>query len=305
MLVQSVLHYLQPKPHGTYVDCTVGGGGHAQAIMDHVGGRCRFVGIDRDPQAVAAAGRALESFGDAVTIVQGNFRDLSTILDRLMIEHVDGILVDLGVSSHQLDTEERGFSYWEGTLDMRMGPDAHRTAAELIRDMEEEELAHILHVYGEERWAKRIAGAIVRRRRQKPIDTAPDLSEVIKGAIPAAARRKGPHPARRIFQALRIAVNDEMGALNDLLSQAVDRLVPGGRFVAISFHSLEDRMVKQAMAGQAKGCICPPEIPVCTCENRPKVKVLTRRPIVADPEEIETNPRARSAKLRAVEKVLS
>lgn len=304
VLLEEVLQFLEVRPGALYVDCTLGGGGHARAIMERSDGRARLIGIDRDPQAILAARQVLEPFGENVRIVQGNFKDLATLLDDVAAGQVDGILADLGVSSHQLDTAERGFSYHNEPLDMRMGPDAPHTAAELLEQLEEDELVHILRTYGEERWAHRIAKAIVRRRAQRPIQTATDLAEIVKHAIPAAARRSGPHPARRSFQALRIAVNDELAALRRFLSVAVERLAPGGRIVVISFHSLEDRIVKQAFLNEARGCICPPELPVCACHRTPRLHILTRKPVVATKDEIEANPRARSAKLRAAMRVL-
>lgn len=304
VLLEEVLQFLEVRPGALYVDCTLGGGGHARAIMERSDGRARLIGIDRDPQAILAARQVLEPFGENVRIVQGNFKDLATLLDDVAAGQVDGILADLGVSSHQLDTAERGFSYHNEPLDMRMGPDAPHTAAELLEQLEEDELVHILRTYGEERWAHRIAKAIVRRRAQRPIQTATDLAEIVKHAIPAAARRSGPHPARRSFQALRIAVNDELEALRRFLSVAVERLAPGGRIVVISFHSLEDRIVKQAFLNEARGCICPPELPVCACHRTPRLHILTRKPVVATKDEIEANPRARSAKLRAAMRVL-
>lgn len=304
VLLEEVLQFLEVRPGALYVDCTLGGGGHARAIMERSDGWARLIGIDRDPQAILAARQVLEPFGENVRIVQGNFKDLATLLDDVAAGQVDGILADLGVSSHQLDTAERGFSYHNEPLDMRMGPDAPHTAAELLEQLEEDELVHILRTYGEERWAHRIAKAIVRRRAQRPIQTATDLAEIVKHAIPAAARRSGPHPARRSFQALRIAVNDELEALRRFLSVAVERLAPGGRIVVISFHSLEDRIVKQAFLNEARGCICPPELPVCACHRTPRLHILTRKPVVATKDEIEANPRARSAKLRAAMRVL-
>ncbi len=304
VLVAPVLHYLRVRPGGVYVDCTLGGAGHARYILDQAGGAIKLVGIDRDPEALQAARERLEPYGQSVVTVQGNFRDLTRILDDLQIDRVDGILADLGVSSHQLDSLERGFSIRGEELDMRMGPDAAESALDLVNRLETTELAYILKAYGEERWADRIAREIVTHRTRQPIQTASELSEIIKMAIPAATRRHGPHPARRSFQALRIAVNDELGALKELLATAIDRLVPGGRLVVISFHSLEDRLVKRAFADAARGCVCPPQLPVCVCNERPLVKVLTRKPVLPDTDEVTENPRARSSKLRAVERVL-
>lgn len=306
VLVRSVVHFLNVQREGLFVDCTLGGGGHTEALLAAGGPGVRVIGIDRDPRALAAAKERLARWADRVQIMPGNFRYLPQILDSLGVEQVDGILADLGVSSHHVDVVERGFSYWgDGPLDMRMGPDAKRTAAELLAQLDEAELAKILREYGEERFAVRIAREIVAARRREPIVTAAQLVEVVKRAIPAAARRSGPHPARRTFQALRIAVNDELGALRDLLSGAVERLARAGRIVVISFHSLEDRIVKEAFAREARGCTCPPELPACVCGRRPRLRILTRKPVVADDEEIARNPRSRSAKLRAAECVLA
>ncbi|MBO2520550.1 MAG: 16S rRNA (cytosine(1402)-N(4))-methyltransferase RsmH [Clostridia bacterium] len=305
VLLEAVLEYLAPRPGGIYVDGTVGGGGHAAAILEAAGEGARLIGLDRDPEAIEAAGRRLAPFSQRVRLVQANFRALPQVLDAAGVARVDGILLDLGVSSHQLDREERGFSYWKDAyLDMRMGPDAPRTAAQLLAELEIGEIARILRDYGEERWAARIAQFIGEARKTRPIETAGQLVEIVKAAVPAAARRSGPHPARRTFQALRIAVNDELGALREVLESAVPRLSPGGRLVVISFHSLEDRIVKQRFAEEARGCTCPPELPVCRCGRRPRLKILTRRPVVPGPAEVAQNPRARSAKLRAAERVL-
>lgn len=305
VLLDAVIEHLKPKPGGVYVDATVGGGGHAAAILAAAGEGARLIGLDQDPEAIAAAQQRLLPYGERVTLVRTNFRMLEGALASLGIVRVDGILIDLGVSSHQLDREERGFSYWgDAPLDMRMGPDASKTAAELLAELDAGEIAQILRDYGEERWAARIARFIVEERERRPIQTAGQLVEIIKAAIPAAARREGPHPARRTFQALRIAVNDELGALQEVLEQGVRALQPGGRLVVISFHSLEDRIVKQYFATQARGCTCPPQWPVCRCGKTPAIKILTRRPVVPAQAEVEANPRARSAKLRAAERVL-
>jgi len=304
VLLDTVVEYLAPKTGGLYVDATVGGGGHAEAILAAERG-VRLIGMDRDPEALAASAKRLAPFGDKVRLVRSNFRALEKVLDELGEPRVDGILFDLGVSSHQLDTEERGFSYWgDAYLDMRMGPDAPKSAAELLAELDVGEITRILREYGEERWAARIAHFIGEERKKRPIRTAAQLVEIIKAAIPAGARRSGPHPARRTFQALRIAVNDELRALEEALGASVRRLRPGGRLVVISFHSLEDRIVKQHFATQARGCTCPPELPVCRCGKVPAIKILTRRPIVPGATEAEINPRARSAKLRAAERVL-
>lgn len=303
VLLEAVLEYLAPRPGGIYVDGTVGGGGHAAAILEAAGEGARLIGLDRDPEAIEAAGRRLAPFSQRVRLVQANFRALPQVLDAAGVARVDGILLDLGVSSHQLDREERGFSYWKDAyLDMRMGPDAPRTAAQLLAELEIGEIARILRDYGEERWAARIAQFIGEARKTRPIETAGQLVEIVKAAVPAAARRSGPHPARRTFQALRIAVNDELGALDDWLRALPEVIAPGGgRAAAISFHSLEDRAVKQGFAALAHPCRCPPGMPVCAC-GAAEWKLITRKAIVPSEEEIAKNPRARSAKLRAVER---
>ncbi len=303
VLSKEVLHFLNPRRDGVYVDGTVGGGGHAELLLDQVQGDARLIGIDRDPEALEAASARLERFKDRVTLVRSNFSALQSVLDRLGIDSVDGVLLDLGVSSHQLDTEERGFSYWGNKLDMRMGPDAEKTAAQLLAELDEGEIERILREYGEERWAARIARFVVERRKVRPIVDVEDFVSVIKAAIPAGARQGGPHPARRSFQALRIAVNRELESLETGLAAAVDRLRPGGRLAVISFHSLEDRIVKTFMRDESKGCTCPPDLPVCACEKKPRLRVLTRKPVAAGDEELKANPRSRSAKLRAAERV--
>jgi len=305
VLLEAVVDHLAPERGGTFVDCTLGGGGHAEALLQRMGPHGRLLGIDRDPQALAAAQARLKRFGDRVIVARGDFRDLAGILDRVGIERIDGALFDLGLSSHQLDRPERGFSYWGAVpLDMRMDPDAAKSAADLLAELDEGSLARIIKEYGEERWADRIARFIVAARRERPIRTADQLVELIKAAIPAAARREGPHPARRTFQALRIAVNDELEAVKLGLRAAIDRLEGGGRVGVISFHSLEDKIVKKELAREAQGCVCPPDFPECRCDRRPRLKILTRRPVTPTGQEIERNPRARSAKLRVAERVL-
>ncbi|MGE5586834.1 MAG: 16S rRNA (cytosine(1402)-N(4))-methyltransferase RsmH [Clostridia bacterium] len=281
-----VLWMLRPRPGGTYLDCTVGGGGHAAAVLEHAGRGAFLVGIDRDPQAIESAGRRLDPFSGAFRLVQGSFADLAGILAGLGIRQVDGVLFDLGVSGHQFDDATRGFSYMsDGPLDMRMDPGVGPSARDLVNTLPAEELARILREYGEERWASRIARFIVDRRTRGPITTTADLVDVIKQAIPAAARRSGPHPARRTFQALRIAVNDELGSLARGLDQAVKAVGPGGRVVVIAFHSLEDRMVKRKFS-----------------ESREHLRTITVRPLTPCDEELRANPRSRSARLRAAER---
>ncbi len=305
-MLAEALAFLNCRPGAVYVDCTVGGGGHAAAILAESAPDGRLIGLDQDETALAQAGERLADevrTGRAV-LVQENFDALTDVLDRLKVEKVDGVLFDLGVSSFQLGEAERGFSYqMEAPLDMRMDRRRPVTAADLVNTASEEELARLIRTYGEERWAGRIAALIVAKRRVRPLRTTRDLVEVVKAAIPAAARRRGPHPAKRTFQALRIAVNDELGALERGLAGAIRALRPGGRLVAISFHSLEDRIVKQAFALSAKRCVCPPETPVCVCGHVPELRILTRRPLEPAADEMAENPRARSAKLRAAERL--
>lgn len=300
--------WLAPRPGGTYVDATLGRGGHGLEIVGRISPGGRFIGIDRDKTALEVASRRIRAGAPSdvdLSFVAANYADLETILDELGCPTVDGVLFDVGVSSPQLDDPQRGFTYrHDAPLDMRMDLEQAITARDLVNDTPERELADIIRRYGEERWAARIARFIVERRRQAPLETTGELVEVIKAAIPASARRTGPHPARRTFQALRIAVNDELGSLRRGIHGAIERLAVGGRVVVISFHSLEDRIAKEVFRDAARGCVCPPELPVCQCNRVPTVRVLTRRPVLPSQEEIESNPRARSAKLRAAEKVL-
>ena len=297
VLASEVAEVFKPLPVGVVVDATFGGGGHTRRLMDEMREGTRFIGIDRDPDALAHSD--LAGHPD-VTVLQGNFADLGRLLDEAGVPAPVGVLFDLGVSSHQLDEAGRGFSYHrEGPIDMRMGPDAELSAAEIVNRWDRGELAAVIRRYGEERYANRIADAIVANR---PIETTTQLAEVVAQAVPAAARRKG-HPARRTFQALRIAVNQELEALRSGLDQAIEVLAPGGRCAVISYHSLEDRIVKRRFALGAGGCVCPPDLPVCVCGEAAELRILTRRPIEPSPEEIERNPRARSARLRAAEKL--
>lgn len=305
VLLEEVLRFMQPGRGGIYVDATVGGGGHAERMLDAMPPDGRLIGIDQDPYALQAAGERLRRFGSRVTLVRANFGELDRVLADLGVSKVDGVLFDLGVSSPQLDWAERGFRYQDDApLDMRMDPESGPSAAELVNQASEEELRRWIAAYGEERWAHRIAREIVERRKRSPIQTTGALVEAIKAAIPAAARRRGPHPARRTFQALRIVVNRELEVLERALVMAFEGLAIGGRIVVISFHSLEDRIVKQFFRARAEGCICPPDLPVCGCGRRPQLRVLTRRPVTAGKAELERNPRARSAKLRAGVRVL-
>ena len=302
VLLEECLTALDIKPEGTYLDGTLGRAGHSLEILRRLKGG-RLIGIDRDMTAIEAARERLAAFGDRVTLVHGNFCDLGKILADLGVDKVDGMLFDLGVSSPQLDEAQRGFSYMhDAPLDMRMDTSAALDARQVVNTWSGEELRRILWEYGEERYAPQIARAIVRRREEKPIETTGELVEVIRSAMPASALREKQHPAKRSFQAIRIAVNGELEALAPMLRAATEGLRPGGRLAVITFHSLEDRIVKQTMRELATGCICPPEFPVCVCGRKPKLTLVTRKPIVSGPAELEENPRARSAKLRVAER---
>ena len=303
VLLQECLDGLNIKPNGIYVDGTLGGAGHSSQIAKRLT-TGRLIGIDRDPVALKAAGERLAPYADRVTLVHSNFCEIAKVLDDLNIDAVDGILLDLGVSSPQLDDGSRGFSYMvDAPLDMRMNNEDPVTAKDIVNTWSYEELRRILFDYGEERYAPRIADAICRRREEKPIETTLELVDIIRSAMPAAALREKQHPAKRSFQAIRIAVNDELGAVRKVMEAAIPRLNPEGRLAIITFHSLEDRIVKNAMADAAKGCTCPPSFPVCVCGKKPQVKLITRKPITATDEELEANPRSRSAKLRVCEKI--
>ena len=303
VLLEECLDGLNIKPDGIYVDGTLGGAGHSSRIAARLT-TGRLIGIDRDPVALKAAGERLAPYADRVTLVHSNFCDMAQVLKDLNIPGVDGILLDLGVSSPQLDDGERGFSYMaDAPLDMRMNAEDPLSAHTVVNTWSQEELKRILYTYGEERYAPAIAAAICRRRAEKAIETTLELVDIIRGAMPAAALREKQHPAKRSFQAIRIAVNDELGAVETVMKDAVDLLNPGGRLAIITFHSLEDRIVKNGMADAAKGCTCPPNFPVCVCGKKPKVKLISRKPIVSGDEELERNPRARSAKLRVCEKL--
>ena len=302
-MLDECIQALNIKPDGIYVDGTLGGAGHSSQIAARLT-TGRLIGIDRDPKALKAAGERLAPYSDRVTLVHSNFSQLDEVLENLGIAGVDGILLDLGVSSPQLDEAERGFSYMaDAPLDMRMNSEDSLTAHEVVNTWPKEELRRILYEYGEERYAPQIAAAIERRRAVKPIETTLELVDVIRSAMPPAALREKQHPAKRSFQAIRIAVNDELGAVGRVLEVAVPKLNKGGRLAIITFHSLEDRLVKNGMASNAKGCTCPPSFPVCVCGNKPRVKLISKKPIVSGEEELERNPRARSAKLRVCEKL--
>ena len=303
VLLHECLDALAIKPDGIYVDGTLGRAGHSLEIVKRLT-TGRLIGIDRDETAIAAAQERLADYGDRVTLVHSNFDRIGDILADLHIDGADGMLFDLGVSSPQLDDAERGFSYMhDAPLDMRMDRTAYLTAREVVNSWSYEELRRILFEYGEERYAPAIARHIVERREKAPIETTGQLVEVIRSAMPPAALREKQHPAKRSFQAIRIAVNDELGELPPMLRAAEKNLKPGGRLAVITFHSLEDRIVKNAMLDAAKGCTCPPSFPVCVCGRTPKIQVLTKKPIIATMEEVRENPRARSAKLRVAVKL--
>ncbi len=303
VLLHETVDMLNVKPDGIYLDGTLGGAGHSLEICKRLT-TGRLIGVDRDTVALEAAKKRLEAHLDKVTLVHSNFSELRAILDSLDIACVDGMLFDLGVSSPQLDDGERGFSYMaDAPLDMRMNRDDSLTAYEIVNTWPREELRRILFEYGEERYAPLIAAAIERRRAEHPIETTLELASVIRGAMPPQALREKQHPAKRSFQAIRIAVNDELNSVSRMMQTAVGRLASGGRLAVITFHSLEDRIVKNSMAEAAKGCVCPPSFPVCVCGRKPSVKVLTHKPIVSGEQELNENPRARSAKLRVCEKL--
>ena len=302
VLLDECIEGLNIKPDGIYVDGTLGGAGHSYHIAEKLT-TGRLIGIDRDPVALKAAGERLSPFADRVTLVHSNFCRMGQVLQELGISGVDGILLDLGVSSPQLDDGSRGFSYMtDAPLDMRMDNGDALSADTVVNTWSYEELKRILYDYGEERYAPAIAAAIVRKREISPIRTTLELVDVIRSAMPPAALREKQHPAKRTFQAIRIAVNDELNSVSKAMDAAIPCLNPGGRLAVITFHSLEDRIVKRAFQDAAKGCTCPPEFPVCVCGRKPQVTVLTRKPIVSGEEELERNPRARSAKLRICEK---
>ncbi|MBQ4355000.1 MAG: 16S rRNA (cytosine(1402)-N(4))-methyltransferase RsmH [Clostridia bacterium] len=305
IMVREVLEALQPERGGIYVDCTAGGGGHSLEIAKRLPEGSRIICLDRDDEAIAACTARLEPHREKFTIVKTNFSGIGAALDLIGVEQIDGVLWDLGVSSHQLDDGDRGFSYSkEAPLDMRMDQSQTKSAWDVVNTYEERELTRIIRDYGEERFAGRIAQFICRAREEKTIETTTALSEIITQAIPAAQRKKeAQNPARRTFQAIRIEVNGELDAIAPSIETAVERLRPGGRLAVITFHSLEDRIVKETFKKLSAGCTCPPEFPVCVCGNKPKIQLLSRKPIVPGEDEQEENPRSRSAKLRTAEKV--
>ena len=303
VLLEEVLDNLAIRPDGIYVDGTLGGGGHSFHILERLTQGGRLIGIDQDTDAIAAAGERLACYGDAVTIVHDNYEHMAEVLLDLGIREVNGILLDLGVSSYQLDNPERGFTYrTDAPLDMRMDRSSALSARDIVNSYPEEELVRILREYGEERCAARIAANIVRERKKKPLETTGELSSIVRASIPAKMREKGGNPDKRTFQAIRIACNRELDVLRDSLDTMIDLLAPGGRLCVITFHSLEDRIVKNAFRRNENPCTCPPEFPVCVCGKKSKGKVITRKAIAPGAEELRTNRRSASAKLRVFEK---
>lgn len=303
VLLNECIDNLNIRPDGIYVDGTMGGGGHSLEIAKRLT-TGRLICVDQDPNAHEAAGKRLAEYKDRITFVRDNFGNIANILDSLGIEKIDGMLLDIGVSSHQLDEAERGFSYQQDApLDMRMNPDRPFSAYDVVNGYDEDELDRVIFTYGEERWARRIAQFIVKEREAKPIETTGELVDIIKKAVPKGARKDGPHPAKRTFQAIRIEVNGELEVLQRAIDDVAARLAVGGRLCIITFHSLEDRIVKEAFRKQENPCICPPQFPVCVCGKKPLGRVITRKPILPSKEELEENPRSRSAKLRVLEGV--
>ena len=305
VLFHEIMDIMAPQPGEVFVDCTLGGGGHSRGFLERMGDDGRLIGIDQDTNALQAAGANLAEFGDRVTYVHSNYNNLDEILNTYAPDGVDGILFEIGVSSHQLDEKDRGFSYMQDApLDMRMNQSQNFSAWDVVNTYSEEELHRIIKEYGEERWAKRVAQFIVEFRKEKPVETTGELVDIIKRAIPKGAREEGSHPAKRTFQAIRIEVNDELGVLTRTISVAAKHLKKGGRLGIISFHSLEDRIVKEQFRYLASDCICPPELPFCQCDKVSEVKILTRKPVTATKEELEANSRSKSAKFRAVVKIV-
>jgi 16S rRNA (cytosine1402-N4)-methyltransferase len=301
VLLEETVDNLITDPHGIYVDCTLGGGGHLRYLADHLAEDATIIGLDKDPDVLGQTRRLLSDL--KATLIQADFRNLRQVLRDLEIDFVDGIMMDLGVSSFQLDRAERGFSFHQDApLDMRMNREQFLTARDIVNNFAEDEIRNILYRYGEEAYAGSISRAIVNYRKSKPIESTLELADIIKGAVPAKYRREK-HPARKSFQALRIAVNEELDALREVLPQVIEVLKPGGRLCVISFHSLEDRIVKHFMQEKAQTCICPPSFPICVCEHRAQLKMIQRKPILASAEECENNPRARSAKLRVAARI--
>ena len=303
VLLQVTIDGLNIRPDGVYVDGTLGGGGHSYEIASRLSDRGQLIGIDQDEAAITAAGERLKEFGDRVIIVRSNYRNTKSILQSLQIEKIDGMMLDLGVSSYQLDTEERGFSYrYDAPLDMRMDKRQTLTARDIVNGYSEMELFRVIRDYGEDKFAKNIAKHIVAARQQSPIETTGQLNEIIKAAIPAKMRAEGGHPSKRTYQAIRIECNKELEVLRDSLEELIGLLNPGGRLCIITFHSLEDRIVKSAFKKAENPCTCPPSFPVCVCGKVSQGKVITNKPILPGEEELERNSRAKSAKLRIFER---
>lgn len=304
VLFAETIDSLEVKPDGVYVDGTLGGGGHASGICEKLGENGLLIGIDRDRDALSAAEKRLDNYKCRKIFVQSNYSQVKSVLEDNCIDKIDGAVLDLGVSSFQLDNSERGFSYMQDApLDMRMNADDSFSAYDIVNTYSEKELTRIIREYGEERWASRIASFIVKARAEAPLTSTFELVDVIKAAVPASARREGPHPAKRTFQAIRIEVNDELGQLKKAVDEFCDVLAPGGRLAIITFHSLEDRIVKEIFARRVHPCTCPPEFPICVCGKVPDIKKITGKPLTASKEELMSNPRARSAKLRVAEKI--
>ena len=303
-MVEEVVDLIACRPGGVYLDCTAGGGGHSARLLEASSPDGRVVAIDRDPDAIAETREALKQYKTRLTLVQSDYKEFESVLEREGFAEIDGILADLGISSHQIDCAERGFSFMkDGPLDMRMDSESGETASELLMRLSAGEIEHIIRKYGEEKWARAIAKAIKESGRTDRIDTTLQLAEIVAGAVP-----KRFHPARinvatKTFQALRIAVNEELTGLDKFISDAVSRLKTGGRIAIISFHSLEDRVVKQTFKAHAKSCICPPDLPYCRCDTKASLKIVTKRSVMASPDEVSLNPRARSARLRVAEKI--
>lgn len=304
VLLYECIEALNIRDGYTYIDCTAGGGGHSLEIAKRLGKNSRLICFDRDTAAIAAATERLKNYLDKVTFINDNFSSLGDVVKDLKINNLGGILADLGCSSYQFDNAERGFSYMQDApLDMRMDRSSSLSAYNVVNQYSEEHLKKIFFEYGEERFSSKIAGSIVKRRALKPIETTGELSEIIKSAIPSHNRADGPHPAKRTFQAIRIEVNGELDAIKPLINAAANELISGGRIAIISFHSLEDRIVKQEFRNLSTGCTCPKDFPVCVCGNKPKIKEISRKPILPTNEELSSNPRSRSAKLRIAEKI--
>lgn len=304
VLLNECIEGLDIKATGTYVDGTLGGAGHAKEVCKKLSKEGHFIGIDQDQNALNASTQRLKDMAPKVTVVKSNFENIDSILEELEVDGIDGMLIDLGVSSHQLDEPSRGFSYMhDARLDMRMNQDSTFSAYEVVNEYSEDELCRVIKDWGEEKWARRVAVFIVEARKTKPVETTYELVDIIKKAIPHNARRDGPHPAKRTFQAIRIEVNRELDIIEPTILDAVKNLKSGGRLCIITFHSLEDRIVKHAYKTLEDPCTCPKHFPICICGKEKQVKVITRKPILPSEEELEVNPRARSAKLRVIEKI--